>query len=299
MRGRDRTADGLSDREARVLERIGDGIAPLAEIAASRMDLSALDRLVSRGLAIFSGVTPSDASHVLGVQDGWDAMAADKALRLFSRQRTGAGDRLAAGAEPLARMILDQLTRQTAEALLTVAFDEDGNDWEGSDPAALARHVLSRRGLGHHRGLVALDCGLNLPVIGLGASAPTYYPPVGEMLSARMILPEHAGVANALGAVVGQVSMRVEGSITSPSEGRYRVHLETGPDDHSSVEAALAALEADLTARARAAALEVGAEDLRMSVERSVRRSEIEGREMFIEAEMRVTASGRPRIAAG
>lgn len=299
VRGRDRSLDGLSEREARVLQRIGDGVAGLAEVVTNRMDLSALEKLVSRGLAMFAGVTPSDASHVLGMQDGWDALAADKALRLFSRQRTGAGERLAAGAEPLARMILDRLTVQTAEALLTVAFDEDGDDWDGADPDNLARHVLTRRGLARHRGLVALDCGLNLPVIGLGASAPTYYPPVGDLLSARMVLPQHAGVANALGAVVGQIAMRLAGTVTSPAEGRFRVHLETGPSDYASEADALAALEHQLTLRACAAALEAGAEDVRLTVERDIRRSEIEGREMFVEAELRVIASGRPRIANG
>jgi N-methylhydantoinase A/oxoprolinase/acetone carboxylase beta subunit len=299
--GRDRSADGLAERDARLLERLDTTGAPspVGAIIASRMDLSSLDRLVARGLVMLSGVTPTDAAHVLGKQEGWDAQASDKALRLFSRQRTGAGERLAAGAEPLAHLILDQLTAQTAEALLTVALDEDGNDWEGDDPARLARHVLMRRGMAHHRGLVALDAGLNLPLIGLGASAPTYYGPVGAMLSTETILPEHAGVANALGAVVGQVRMRASGTVTSPAEGRFRVHLETGPLDFGSEAEALATLEETLAAEALAAARKAGAEDPKVSMARDIRRSEIEGREVFVEAMLTATASGRPRIADG
>jgi N-methylhydantoinase A/oxoprolinase/acetone carboxylase beta subunit len=297
--GRDRTADGLADRDARLLARLDpDGAPlPLADIIASRMDLSALDRLVARGLVMLCGVTPTDAAHVLGRQDGWDAQAAEKALRLFSRQRTGSGDRLAAGADPLAQLVLDRLTLQTAEALLTVAFDEDGDDWNGEEAGRLARHVLTARGLGHHRGLVALDAGLNLPLIGLGASAPTYYGAVGALLSAETILPDHAGVANALGAVVGQIRMRASGTVTSPAEGRFRVHFETGPQDFADEASALGALEAHLGAEAEAAARAAGAEDPRLVIDRAIRRSEVEGRAVFVEAEITATASGRPRIA--
>ena len=37
-----------------------------------------------------------------------------------------------------------------------------------------------------------------------------------------MVLSEHAGVANAIGAVVGRVTFRKSATITSPSEGLYR-----------------------------------------------------------------------------
>ncbi len=295
--GRDRTAEGLSEREQKVFANIGLQAREMGRVVGNRMELSALERLVSRGLVMISAITPSDAAHVLGMQDGWDAKAAEMALTLFARQRTGAGNRLAAGSAELARMVVDQLTEQTAEALLTVAFSEDGNDWDGHLPETLARHILVRQGLDHHRGLMSLKAGLNLPVIGLGASAPAYYGAVGDRLNTRMILPEHAGVANALGAVVGQISMRQAGTITCPSENRYRVHFGDGPQDFNSDADAMTALETALRDAATALAREAGAEDLRISVDRDIRQSEVEGRKVFVEAEITVTASGRPRIA--
>jgi hypothetical protein len=154
-----------------------------------------------------------------------------------------------------------------------------------------------QRGLGGHKGLVRLETGLNVPVIGLGASAATYYPAVGRILGCEMILPEHAGVANAIGAVVGRVTMRETGTVTSPSEGKYRVHLPAGPQDFADVDAALDYLETDLRARAKIAAETAGAVDLQITVSRDVRSAGIEGREVFVEAELTVEASGRPRIA--
>ena len=260
------------------------------------MEQSALGRLVDRGLVQVAGVTPSDASHVLGRLDSWDAEAAEKAVTLMARRRTGSGGRLAADTESLARMIIDRLTEQTVLALLETAFAEEADSF--NLPARdLARHVLMQRALGQHRGILALDARLNVDVVGLGASAPAYYPAVGERLRCRMILPDHAGVANAIGAVVGRVTVRRSGTVTSPAEGRYRVHLETGPEDFGSSDAALSRLEGALRADAETAA--AGAEGLQIRVDRDIRTARTEAREVFVEAVVTVEASGRPRVAVG
>jgi N-methylhydantoinase A/oxoprolinase/acetone carboxylase beta subunit len=289
---------GLSEREATLLERIGRQVHPMGKILRTRLEQGALKKLVDRGLVQVSGITPSDASHVLGRVDAWDRDAAEKALTLFARRRVGSGDQLAATPEELAQMIIDQLTEQTSLTLLESAFAEEDHDF-GVPGADLARHVLMQRALANHRGLLALDAGLNVDVVGLGASAPSYYPAVGERLHCRMILPQHAGVANAIGAVVGRVSMRRSGTVTSPAEGRYRVHLDTGPEDFNEADAALAMLEKLLSQQARQAAEAAGAEDIHIHVQRDIRTAEVEAKEVFVEGVLTVEASGRPRVALG
>jgi len=289
-------AGGLGERETTLLGRIRDDIIPVGKILRSRMDSAALARLVRRGLVQVAGVTPSDASHVLGRQAGWDGEAARMALEVVARKRTGSGNRLAQGAEQLARMIVDRLTHQTSLALLETAFAEDDVEFD-LPPEMLAAHVLMQKGLDRHHGLVRLDSGLGVPVVGLGASAGCYYPAVGARLGCQMILPEHAGVANAIGAVVGRVTIRRGGTVTSPSEGKYRVHLESGPEDYAGSDAAMDALEAALSAEARAEAEAAGAVDIHVTARREVKEAHAEARRVFLEAEIVVEASGRPRIA--
>lgn len=288
----------MPPRETDLLERVGDQVHPLGRILRSRMETGALGRLVDRGLVQISGVTPSDASHILGTLNEWDGDAADKALALMARRRTGSGNMLAANATDLARIIVDQLTEQTAITLLETAFAEEATEFN-LPPDLLARHVLLQKGLAGHRGLLALDASLNVDVVGLGASAPTYYPAVGERLHCPMILPQHAGVANAIGAVVGRITMRHTGTVTSPSEGRFRVHLETGPEDFAAASDAVARLEEVLRASAEQAALAAGAAGLQITVERDLKTAHAEAREVFVEATLTVEASGRPRNATG
>jgi N-methylhydantoinase A/oxoprolinase/acetone carboxylase beta subunit len=285
---------GLTAREATVLERVTKPM-PLSLALTSRLEVAAMERLVARGLVMISGVTPSDASHVLRQLDAWDGTASVKALKLLAKRRNGSGDRIALDGAVLAQAVIDQLTAQTVECLLEAAFDEDGGFDEQAE--GLARHPLTTAGLNRHRGVVEVTLRLGVPVIGLGASAPSYYGAVGERLGCEMILPEHAGVANAIGAVVGQVSQRAQGLVSSPGEGRFTAHLPDGLQTFTSRDAALEALETALVAEATARAQAAGAADLRVTATRDIREAQVEGNPMFIEATVTVTASGRPRVA--
>ncbi|MEJ6396393.1 hydantoinase/oxoprolinase family protein [Yoonia sp. 208BN28-4] len=294
----DALPDGLDARENTVAQRLLDGPRRLGDAVTTRMENPALERLVTRGMVMRVGVTPSDAAHVLGRVDAWDAQAATKALTLFARRRTGGGDRLALSAEALSKMIVYQLTAQTVDCLLEAAFDEDPRAW-GVSPDVLARHPLTKAGLDRHQGIVRTHLSLGVPVIGLGASAPSYYGAVGERLNTPTILPEHAGVANAIGAVVGQVAMQASGTVTSPSAGRFIVHLADGTEQFTDVQSALTRLEEALTAQASKQARDAGVEEIRLTTDRDVKEAMIENQPMFIEATLRVTAQGRPRIAMG
>jgi N-methylhydantoinase A/oxoprolinase/acetone carboxylase beta subunit len=290
-------AGGLTPREAALLARLTVPV-PLTAALTSRLEVAALERLVARGLVMIAGVTPSDASHVLGRLSAWDGAAAEKAVRLLARRRNGRGDRLAEDASQLAQAIIDQLTAQTVDCLLEAAFGEDAA-FAGQPPETLARHPLLWAGLDQHRGVVQISARLGVPVVGLGASAPSYYGAVGERLGARMILPEHAGVANAIGAVVGQVSQRATGLVSSPGEGRFTAHLADGLQTFANRDAALAVMEAALVAEASTRARAAGAAEVHVTTTRDIREAEVEGRSMFIEATLTATASGRPRVARG
>ena len=112
-----------------------------------------------------------------------------------------------------------------------------------------------------------------------------------------MILPSHAGVANAIGAIVGRVTMRASESITSLSEGHYRVHLNDGVLDFIDEQKALLTLERTLCQSAQSAAKSAGAEDVELDVSRNICKANVESREIFVEAKLHVVAIGRPRFA--
>ena len=290
------SSEGISAREAALLERVGLSVRPLGDVLRSRVETGALKRLAERGLVQLGGVTPSDASHVLGDLQAWDGAAAEKALLLMARRRSGTGDVLARSAEEMAQMIVDQLTEQSVTVLLETVFAEDDGAF-GLPPEELARHIVVKRALAGYRGLLRLEAALDVPLIGLGASAQSYYPAVGRAIGTETILPAHADVANAIGAVVGRVKMRRSGTVTSPGEGKFRAHFEDGPQDFTSRDTALEALETRVRADAEAEALVAGAVDGHVTATRDIKTAGVEAREIFVEAVITVEAAGRPRVA--
>ena len=295
-RTRASTEPVLSERDDKVYRRIGEQFYPMSEVVKSRLDLQSVIKLVSVGVAQISAVTPSDASHVLGKSNAWDKEAAIKAIDLFARRRNGSGELLAGSTAQMAERIVCQLTEQTSSSILEMAFSEEKVDF-GDKPDVLAKHPLTQLGLAGYSDLIKVNVGISKKIIGLGASAPTYYPAVGDELNCEVILPEYAGVANAIGAVVGKIVMRESGVISSPSEGKYLVHLDGKPVNFTSEAKALKVLEEKLTEKSIKKAKEAGAENVTVNIDKEIKTANIENRVVFVEANVLVEASGRPRIA--
>ncbi len=282
---------GLSVPAQRLLAEIGDSPAPLNRILLSSMQSVPLAQLVRRGLVQLIGFTPSDAAHVLGRQEGWDAGCARLGASLLARRITAAGTPLAASPEELSSQVLALLLRSSAEAILEAALIEDGLD----GPALMGSPLIARA-LDETPGRFRSRVGIDRPLIGLGASAGLHYRGLGKLLDAECIVPPDADVANAIGAVTGQVRVTAEILVTQPSEGVFRVAV--GPDlqDHAEEAGALAAAEEAAIASARKRAVTAGTDTASITVQRHIRAAEVEGRRMFVEARIIATASGRPRI---
>lgn len=293
---------GLPRADARLLAKLTAEPQPLGNLLSGRSEEAVLNRLVGRGLVLVSALTPSDAMHALGHLDLWDRDAALKALALFARRRDGGGNALHGDPLDLAHAIVRRVERRSADVVLQTAFEIDGR--KGSELIALPliedvldarEQALDESDAGVTSQTVCVDISLDRPLIGLGASAHQYHGAAAQLLGVEAHIPNHADVANAIGAVVGQIVVRSEVTITQPAEGRFQI---TGLDQpFASEETAFAAAEALLRERIEKQARAAGAVEFEISVAREEKRAEIESRSMLVEATLIATASGRPPIA--
>lgn len=288
----DSMAAGLSAQEAALYARISDQPQPLTQLLTSAPQKSALDRLAARGLAHICGITPSDALHVLGRQGQWNAAAARLGLDIVARQKGGNGKPIAADAEDLANRIVQRLTRQSSHAILEACLSDDGEN--GIEPAK-SRAIA--RALDRQPGVVRFLLALDRPLIGLGASAPVYYPAIAEELAAPAVIPDHADVANAIGAVAGQIRETVTVFVTSPEEGIFLLNGSGETLRFVSETEALEAARARAIEQARALAARSGLAEPHMELVEEADAAEIEGKRKLVEARVRAVASGRPRVA--
>jgi N-methylhydantoinase A/oxoprolinase/acetone carboxylase beta subunit len=289
----------LTRSEARLAAKaIEMGPTSVAEIASTQLALGAVDRLIGRGLLTLAAFTPTDALHVTGDFDEFDSDAARLGAELMARQRNGVGAPVAKDAATLAQITLGELHRRSGVALMDAALAHDGagEGQASSNPLLneLYRGTPGTAGLPQQAGLVNLKLSLDTGVIALGASAATHYPHVAHLMDVGLTVPDHADVAGAVGAAAGTVRQRVMISVSQPDEGRFRVHLPTGPQDMTDMEAALQAARDAATALANDRALQAGATVVDVCLSEDVKLVPLSAdRDMFIEALVYATADGR------
>jgi N-methylhydantoinase A/oxoprolinase/acetone carboxylase beta subunit len=301
----------LNDSELRAWERLCKGPVDLEAANINDRDLArAVARLERKGLAIYTGFTPSDAAHVLGMSDHWNTEAAVCAARIWARQMRhmyGLGKWPLGDAVAPARDVVAKVTDTICQKLIEAGLNDAGQMNEanaGKVATLLTAMALGRNASGPagkpadadaQHPVFALQFSPDLPLVGVGAPAGSYYPAVARGLGVRLVVPPHAHVANAVGAVLGQVAQRVHITVTQPVRGTFKVFTPSGPVDFRKLDEALDHARALAAEEARARALAAGAAAVELSFGQLDNRveNEIDG-DVFFESTVSVTASGPP-----
>ncbi|MFO1123667.1 MAG: hydantoinase/oxoprolinase family protein [Hyphomicrobiales bacterium] len=278
----------LQPRERELLAAIGERPVPLRKVAVSSAAQRALASLKRKGLIQTGGFTPSDAAHVLGLQDNWPGPAADLAARLLVRFRDmKLGDSERVG--EFCREVWGETVRHTCRVILETAF---GRSFENHE---LVDAVCSGRG---SLGLAAVRLSPQVPVVAVGGPVRVYYEEAGRRLDCEMVFPPFFDVANAVGAATGVVAQAVTVTVEGDGSGLFRVHGAGGVASFASGAAALEAAEAQARTLAEAAVRQLGADQVQVKV--SVSKShlpEAVDDNGLLEAVIRAEAIGRPSTA--
>ena len=289
--GSEKRIGGLKATELKLFEKLTDAPQPLDAILKGASEGGTLVKLVSRGLVQVSGFTPSDAMHVLGLQRNWNAEAAKLAASILCRVRDRFAQPIAGDAEDLCNNIKDQLTAQSCDVILQTCMVEDGVKLGEGAKELIARSLEQKSGF------VNFSLKLDRALVGLGASAKVYYPAIGERLSSDCHVPEHADVANAIGAVAGEVRVQQTVTITS-SDGGSSFQFMSGGKLINMVdeEAVLAKVQADMEVELTQMADEAGAQSPVFETTTTINAPTIDGSRHFVEATIHMTATGRPKF---
>jgi N-methylhydantoinase A/oxoprolinase/acetone carboxylase beta subunit len=271
-----------------------------AIVQENRNYARALAKLKRLGLAIYSGFTPSDAVHVLGINSHWDRHAAELSARIWMRQMRflyGYGKWDSDDIETACRQVYDLVTDSIRRLLVEVGL----NEFDLSGKSAMANGIvdtITRMVIGSHenRGrkpLFNLDFASDYPIVAVGAPAASYYPDVADSMFIGLHLPEHGDVANAFGAVMGSVIQRAQVTVTQPQHGTFRLFHEDQPQNFESLEAAKREASEIATRIARQKALEAGAIDpsVTLAYDEVHVKDDVDG-ELFLESTVIATAIG-------
>ncbi len=309
----------LPDDELRAWERLAKGPIDLERSNIEDRPLSrALARLERKGLAIYSGFTPSDAAHVLGMATHWSQTAATLAARIWARQMRymyGLGTWALGDAVAPSRQVVDLVLSTICQKLIEAGLNDAGqmNEDRASNMAALLTQMaLQGRSTASSplagasanttpsTSVFSLQFAPDMPLVAVGAPASSYYPAVASALGMALRVPQYAEVANAVGAVLGEVSQRIHITVTQPVRGTFRVYTKGGPKDFAGVDAAIAHAKELAATEATQNAVSAGADGVTIAFSQTDNtvNNDIDGN-MFFEAIVTATASGAPVSKTG
>jgi len=252
----------LNEDEVNFLDRVSCEPTPWSALIHRKVDEKLAARLLSRGLIQSSGLTPSDAAHVLGKQSQWCAETARLGCEIQGRNSTLVSSRVdsieqevTVFAEKVIDTVIQKSTRLLLERLSAEALNEDN---------PLIAAVISGNGKVKN---LNVSLSPTIPLIAVGGPATLYYPEVGRRLGSETIIPKFAEVANAVGAAVGMVKTHSTIEITGKDSGGYWVHIDDDPTLVSSAPVALKLAEEAATKIALEQAHAMGASDTDIAVD--------------------------------
>ena len=170
-------------------------------------------------------------------------------------------------------------------------LDYTGEDLEDSATAKALFDTLLKGGNPH----LEIAAKLEKPVIGLGAAASFFLSEPARRLSAALIIPRHAEVANAVGAVTSLVRVSRRGRISPSSDGGFLVSGVTDGRTYLDFQEAYDALVEILQKEVLKLAKEAGTDERRVEVEYEDKiGSAADGTQVFIERSVSAGVTGAP-----
>tara|TARA_B110000196_G_scaffold253329_1_gene223000 strand:- start:582 stop:1628 length:1047 start_codon:yes stop_codon:yes gene_type:complete len=294
----------FSEAEADAWARLADGPLDLEAAAENDRELMrAVARLVREGVAIYSGFTPTDAAHVLGKMSHWSTPAARLGAIIWARQMRevyGWGQFKKRDPVGPSQTVQDYVVNVICQTLVSACLATDPDQRNSLERDRTAR-LFSEWITGMSRidgDLFSLQLDRGRTLVAVGAPAPIYYPKVAQRLNITLALPEHAEVANAIGAVAGSIAQRAQVTVTQPVQGIFRVFGPKGPIDHSHLDDALLDAENQAIQLARKKALMAGAKEVQITVSRDqdIVDDPDSPATIFFEGRVTAIASGRPAM---
>ncbi|HHX50601.1 MAG TPA: hydantoinase/oxoprolinase family protein, partial [Clostridia bacterium] len=285
--------DDLTETEKRTLRLLQTGPHSLYFLA-HELDkdpyLINLDRLVRLGLLARASVTPTDIVHALGTFTGWNQEAAILGTKILAL-------RMGLDWKTFLVRAMDSIINRLCLTILQSVINFEGKQFQlgrGIEAQYFIEKILKT---GKTESL-ELSARLQYPIIGIGAPVRAYLPGVAEKLNTRLLIPDHAEVANAIGAATGKVMEKIRMLIKPGSEGGFILHSPWERKTFMYLEDAKKYALEEAKRQASLAAERAGAVDYQLAFSCEDITSGIKSTwqdEIYVETRIEVTGVGRPK----
>ena len=284
--------NGWHEDERRVINALKDGahnVFALAERVGRDPNLMPIKRLEQEQVIGRISLTPTDVLHALGRFASWSTAAAVEGARILAW-------RMQVQPEEFLALVMKQIEEDLSLAVLQSLINREGNSLNLADDAG-SQIFLKRFLAGNAKEGFGVELKLDYGIVAIGAPVSAYLPAISERFRAKLEIPDHAEVANAVGAAAGQVIESVRVLIKPGEQGGFLVHTPWERKAFLYLEEAETYAVEKARKEAVENALRAGAADPEVMVKQDkvVSRAFGNNDEMYVETRVQVTAVGRPR----
>ena len=292
----------LNEIEKEAWERLQKGPVELEMLVdTNRPMMRAIARMERLGLVIYSGFTPSDATHVLGMSDHWNVEAAELGAKIWGRQMRhlyGCGNWEVGDAITPCEQVFELVTHKISQKLIEAGLNQHGKlgDSHSRNLTQLLADIILKKGQADKvKPLFELQFANGYPIVAVGGPARDYFPEVARQLNVELCLPEHADTANAIGAVMGAVVQTSHVTVTQPEFGTFYLFHRDEPIRFDNLEIAISEATRIAKQEAHDLALAAGAASVETRIKTNSNhvKHDIDG-ELFVSTTISAIASGRP-----
>ena len=285
-----RAHKGLEGQIVELLKERPYSVDELAE----RLDCMAehflpLDEMEEDHMIQRCGLTPTDLLHAMGRLHLWNGVEVSR--RLCEIYAKLLGTDVESFMEQGINLFVRRLAIELLKTQLAGEFDTDSLE----DSAAAMS--LVNRALGSDIEGCSVKIALQTPVIGIGAPTHFFLPAAAKLLQAEAIIPEHADVANAIGAITSLVRIHRRVTVAVDDQGLYRIEGLTGAPTFKGMAAAQDFAISQLEVIVREMGRKAGTTQTRVEIRIQDRIVPLkEGQMLFLERGIEASLSGHPEL---
>lgn len=228
-----------------MINMLKGGPCSLYELSKRGVDLYYIDTqsLEDEGNIIRFGLTPTDFMHLKGDYNEFDAEASKLAVEyvLNENEIEYSDEAIATLANEAYNIVEERLYTNLVRIMLMQDYPKEFSEGLGDKLDFIIKRSWKDYKTGTH-GLSKPVFNTDILLIGMGAPTHVFLPEVAKALGTGYLLPDHAEIGNAIGAVMAELIVRSKVEITQWDVAGifYIVHDENGStryDDLKSAEA--------------------------------------------------------------
>lgn len=260
------------EREEAIVKALKDGplsITKLAEKAGTTIYEMRFKRLEQNGIIMRSGLTPTDIMHLSGDFAAWSTEGARLGASIMS-------DRLGKSIKTLIDDITKMVKKKLYLNIVKLLMENEDKEYKYEEISEKLEQLILKGYNGtdnksNRKKSLRIGLSTEFALIGIGAPIHVYLPDVAKALNTECVIPKNAGVANAVGAITGDIrgeeTVVIKPVYNGVDAGAYNCHTSREKRVFSKYNEALEWAKEEAERLAKSSAKTRGAGDVRIIVD--------------------------------